>query len=77
MRTQPYTISLALLPEQHTPQVISPTSLNFKVKKKSVADGDDDDLIRIENLQLGQASSSPAFEVNGVQTARGDPGVVQ
>ena len=42
----------------------------------SIADGDDEDLMTVENSHLGQAPSSLAPEHYGLQTAQGDPGAV-
>ena len=38
---------------------------------------EDEELMSVENSQLGQAPSSPVLECDVLQTARGDPGAVQ
>ena len=49
--------NLVLMPEQHSSQVISPTSSCLKIRQMfiSVADGNDEDLTTVENFELGQA----------------------
>ena len=42
----------------------------------SIADGEDEDLMGIENIRRGQAPSTPVPEDYGLQTARGDQGAV-
>ena len=42
----------------------------------STADGDDEDLMEIENYQLGQAPPPKGLEDHVVQTGRRDPGAV-
>ena len=42
----------------------------------SIADGDDEDLMGMENCQLEQAPFSLSLEVHVLQVARGDPGAV-
>ena len=75
--TQTQVIRLALLPEQHTPQVMSPSSVNMKVVQTlSPADGGDEDLKGIENLQFGQAPACLAPEEYGLESVWGDPGTV-
>ena len=67
--TQTSVINLALLPEQHSPQGMGPTSSYLKINSNfiSIADGDDDDLLTVENFQFGQAPvfSIMVFEQNG------------
>ena len=67
---------LALLPQRHSPQAISPTLSYIKVTRFFV-DGDEEDLMTVENAQLGQAPNSPVPEGYLPHTARRDPGAVR
>ena len=52
---QTLVIDLALLPEQHSPQVVNLILTQGNTNCMSISDGDDGDVMGIENCQPGQA----------------------